>query len=213
MPFSFWSALYQRDNAQQIWLNVYSAIILIFFLQFFSSFLIWSTSDLSHKTHISSFSSDPLLTFLPSSLGCIFICFLFLHLNYQTVLYKKNYHLLWVCSNLKEKGRAIIQLTACFVSGWIDEMYTSWQLITLESSFWFQQQLVLSLCKKLHYFSSLLLSTLCKKLHYFSSLLLCTLCISKVVYSKLERLHWNQPLWVVLTSHLCVKGRILDWSF
>jgi hypothetical protein len=101
VPFSFWSALYQHDNAQQIWLNVCSAIILIFFLQFFSSFLIWSTSDLSHKTHIWSFSCDPLLTFLPSSLGCIFICFLFLHLNYQTMLYKKNYHLLWVCSNLK----------------------------------------------------------------------------------------------------------------
>ncbi len=53
-------------------------------------FLIWPTSDLSHVTHF--------WPFFKSRLHFVFA--LFLHLNYQTMLYKKIYHLLWFCWNL-----------------------------------------------------------------------------------------------------------------
>jgi len=122
VPFSFWSALYQHDNAQQIWLNVCSAIILIFFLQFFSSFLIWSTSDLSHKTHIWSFSSDPLLTFLPSSLGCIFFFFSLLAFRLANHVVQKKLSALVSLFKPEIKGQShhATNCLFCFWMNWWD---------------------------------------------------------------------------------------------
>jgi hypothetical protein len=92
-----------------------------FFFSFSQAFSCGPLLTFSHMTHIRSFSSDPLMTFL-QSLGCNFFSPLFAFKLPTNDVVQKNLSSLVILFKTQIKGRAIMQLTACFVSGWVDEM-------------------------------------------------------------------------------------------